>query len=156
MIFEKDLANRQLHVIREFKARIEKVWRAWTEAEQLDKWWGPKPWHVETKTMTFKPGGQWLYAMVGPAGEKHWSNASFTAVGANTFNYTCTFSDENGVTNLDFPAAYWHVAMKQDGAKTIVDVTVRFDDIAGLEKLIAMGFQTGFTMGLDQLEELLG
>jgi len=39
MIFEKDLEKKQLHVMREFKAPVEKVWRAWTEAEQLDKWW---------------------------------------------------------------------------------------------------------------------
>lgn len=156
MIFEKDLANKQLHVMREFKAPVEKVWRAWTEAEQLDKWWGPRPWNTETKTMDFKPGGQWLYAMVGPNGERHWSNVSFTAVATNTFDYTCTFCDENGITNPDFPASYWHVAMKQDGDKTIVNVTLRFDDVAGLEQLVAMGFQGGFTIGLNQLEELLG
>jgi len=156
MIFEKDLEKKQLHVMREFKAPVEKVWRAWTEAEQLDKWWGPKPWNTETKAMDFKPNGRWLYAMVGPAGERHWSNAVFTAVGTNTFDYTCTFSDENGVTNPDFPTVYWHITMEQRGDKTVVNVDVRFDDIAGLERLVAMGFQTGFTMGLNQLEELLG
>jgi uncharacterized protein YndB with AHSA1/START domain len=156
MTFEKDLANKQLLVTREFKAPIEKVWRAWTEAEQLDKWWGPRPWNAETKTMDFKPNGQWLYAMVGPAGEKHWSNVFFTAVGTNTFDYTCIFSDENGIANTDFPEVHWHVTMKQEGEKTIVNVTVRFDDLADLEKLVAMGFQGGFTMGLNQLEELLG
>lgn len=156
MIFEKDLANKQLLVTREFKAPVEKVWRAWTEAEQLDKWWGPRPWNAETKTMEFKTGGQWLYAMVSPAGEKHWSNVVFTAVGTDTFNYTCVFSDENGVANTEFPAVHWHVAMKRESEKTIVNVTVRFDDLDGLEKLVAMGFQGGFTMGLNQLEELLG
>jgi uncharacterized protein YndB with AHSA1/START domain len=106
--------------------------------------------------MDFKPGGQWLYCMVGPAGETHWSNIVFTAVGTNSFEATCTFSDENGLSTPGFPVAYWHVAMKQDGDKTVVTVTLGFDDVAGLEKLVAMGFEGGFAMGLNQLEELLG
>jgi len=151
----KDLVKKQLHVVREFKAPVEKVWRAWTEAELLDKWWGPRPWNAVTKTMDFKPGGQWLYSMVGPAGETHWSHVMFTAVGANTFDSTCVFSDENGVAAPGFPPMYWHVEMKQAGDKTIVNVTLTFDEITDLEQLVAMGFEGGFTIGLNQLEELL-
>ncbi|WP_184550574.1 SRPBCC family protein [Mucilaginibacter sp. FT3.2] len=156
MTFEKDLAKKQLHVVREFKAPVEKVWRAWTEAELLDKWWGPKPWNTVTKTMDFKPGGQWLYSMVGPNGEAHWSNVRFTAVGTHTFETICNFSDENGVPTPGFAPSQWHVAMKQEGDKTIVNVTLTFESETDLEKLVAMGFQGGFTMGLNQLEELLG
>jgi len=55
----KDLTNRKLNVTRAFSAPVEKVWRAWTEAEQLDKWWAPRPWKAITKTMDFTPGGFW-------------------------------------------------------------------------------------------------
>jgi len=154
IVINKDLANKKLHVIREFKAPVEKVWRAWTEAELLDKWWAPRPWNAVTKKMDFKPGGQWLYAMVGPEGEKHWSHVAFTVVGTYTFDATSNFSDENGVPT-GFAAGYWHVVMKQAGDKTIVNVTLTFDEVANLEQLVAMGFEGGFTMGLNQLEELL-
>lgn len=154
--FEKNLAKKQLHIVREFKAPIEKVWRAWTEAELLDKWWGPRPWNAVTKKMDFKTGGQWLYAMVGPEGETHWSNVVFTAVGTNTFDATSTFSDENGVPTPGLQAGNWHVVMKQTGDKTIVDVILSFNDEADLERMVAMGFEGGFTIGLNQLEELLG
>lgn len=154
--FEKDLAKKQLNVVREFKAPVDKVWRAWTEAELLDKWWGPKPWNAVTKIMDFKPGGQWLYSMVGPAGEVHWSHSSFIAVGTHTFEATSTFSDENGVPAPGFSPSKWNVAMKQEGDKTIVNVTLTFETEADLEKLVAMGFQGGFSIGLNQLEELLG
>lgn len=153
--FEKDLANKQLHVVREFNAPIEKVWRAWTEAEILDKWWGPRPWNAVTKIMDFKAGGQWLYAMVGPAGEKHWSHISFINIGDYTFDAKSTFSDENGTPSPDFNASNWHVTMKQDGDKTIVNITLTFAEVTDLETLVAMGFQGGFTIGLNQLDELL-
>jgi uncharacterized protein YndB with AHSA1/START domain len=154
--FEKDLAKKQLHVVREFKAPIAKVWSAWTQADLLDKWWGPRPWNAVTKTMDFKPGGQWLYSMVGPAGEVHWSNTNFISVGTNTFEATSFFSDENGLPAPGFSPSNWHVAMKQEGDKTIVNVTLTFGTEADLEQLVAMGFQGGFTIGLNQLEELLG
>lgn len=154
--FEKDLAKKQLHVVREFKAPVAKVWSAWTEAELLDKWWGPRPWNAVTKIMDFKSGGQWLYSMVGPGGEVHWSNVQFITVGTNTFEATSFFSDENGVQAPGFSPSNWYVAMKQEGDKTIVNVTLTFQSEADLEKLVAMGFQGGFTIGLNQLEELLG
>ena len=37
-LITKDLANKKLHVTREFGAPVEKVWKAWTESELLDKW----------------------------------------------------------------------------------------------------------------------
>lgn len=37
-VFEKDLAVKRIHVLREFNAPIEKVWRAWTEPALLEKW----------------------------------------------------------------------------------------------------------------------
>jgi uncharacterized protein YndB with AHSA1/START domain len=42
-VFEKDLSAKKIHVIREFNAPIEKVWKAWTDPDLLEKWWGPKP-----------------------------------------------------------------------------------------------------------------
>ena len=152
----KDLANRKIKVTRRFNAPVAKVWQAWTDPALLERWWGPKPWNAVTKTMDFKPGGQWLYSMVGPAGEVHWSHSSFIAVGTHTFEASSTFSDENGVPAPGFSPSKWNVAMKQEGDKTIVNVTLTFETEADLEKLVAMGFQGGFTIGLNQLDELLG
>jgi uncharacterized protein YndB with AHSA1/START domain len=68
----KDFKQKSITVSREFDAPLASVWRAYTETELLDQWWGPAPWHAETKTMNFVPGGYWLYAMVSPDGQKHW------------------------------------------------------------------------------------
>ncbi len=67
----KDLPKRKITVTRHFDASPELVWRAWTESELLDQWWAPQPWKAETKFLSFKVGGYWLYAMVGPDNSKH-------------------------------------------------------------------------------------
>ena len=64
--FIKDVTNKKVTVIRHFDAPVDHVWRAWTEVDLLDQWWAPKPWKAETKTMDFRSGGSWLYAMIGP------------------------------------------------------------------------------------------
>jgi uncharacterized protein YndB with AHSA1/START domain len=37
----KDLKAKTILVAREFDAPLSLVWRAYTESELLDKWWGP-------------------------------------------------------------------------------------------------------------------
>ena len=77
-IVDKD--NLSVKVERSYNAPLDLVWSAWTEAELLDKWWGPKPYHVETKSMDFSEGGTWLYAMVSPEGAKHWAIRKFLKI----------------------------------------------------------------------------
>jgi uncharacterized protein YndB with AHSA1/START domain len=153
----KDIANKTMHIVREFKAPRQKVWSAWTEGDKLDKWWGPRPWNAKTKTMDFKDGGYWLYAMVSPEGEKHWSICTYSDIDTpNGFKWGCKFCDEDGKPVDNFPASYWLVEMKDNNGGTSVNVTITFDDTTDMEQLVKMGFEGGFTMGLNQLEELLG
>src|SRR3569833_1988898 len=96
-VFEKDLSSKKNQEERQFNAPIEKVWKAWTDPDILEKWWGPKPWVAKTKTMDFTIGGAWLYAMEGPEGQKHWSYVTFTAIEPEArFAADSLFSDENG------------------------------------------------------------
>ena len=46
--FEADSTGKKIHIVREFNAPVEKIWKAWTDPEILDKWWGPKPSKIET------------------------------------------------------------------------------------------------------------
>jgi uncharacterized protein YndB with AHSA1/START domain len=149
-------SGNKLIVTRSFDAPVEKVWRAWTESRLLDDWWAPKPWKTETKSMQLKEGGQWLYSMVGPAGERHWSKVDFkTVVPQKKLASVCVFCDENGNTAAGTFPMYWLVEFRSQDAGTAITVELTFDNEADLEKIVAMGFKEGFTMGLGNLEELL-
>ena len=67
--FTVDKATSTIYVTREFAADLDLVWDAFTKAEILDQWMGPKPYKVQTKEMDFREGGRWLYAMVSPENE---------------------------------------------------------------------------------------
>ena len=154
--FKVNKENKTIAIQREFDADTKLVWSAWTTAELLDQWWGPKPWRAETKEIDFREGGHWLYAMVGPEGEKHWSKAEYIKIAdEKSFTAKDGFCDENGVMNPDFPQNLWENRFSLQQGKTLVSVLLTFDSLDDLEKTIEMGFQEGFTMGLNQLDEVL-
>lgn len=148
--------SKTIHVKREFDTNLDLIWQAWTKAELLDQWWGPKPWKAETKTMEFRKGGFWHYAMVGPGGEKHWSKANYlNVIPKKFFTAKDGFCDESGVMNPSFAQSFWKTSFISKENKVQVDITITFDTRADLEETIDMGFKEGFTMGLNQLNELL-
>ncbi len=154
--FSVNKENKNIHIKREFDADLELVWKAWTAAELLDQWWGPKPWRAETKTMDFREGGFWHYAMVGPEGEKHWSKASYITIEKEkSFTAKDGFCDENGTMDPAFPQNLWENNFIPKENKVQVDMILTFDTLDDLNVTIEMGFEEGITMGLDQLDELL-
>ena len=155
-VITKDLANKKLHITREFAAPVDKVWKAWTDSTILDKWWAPRPWKAETKIMNFSPGGTWLYAMAGPNGEQHWSRIGFETITPETgFTYTCNFCDEDGNVDDNAPAMHWALKFMPTATGSKVEVDLSFDNEADIKKIIEMGFEGGFTMALGNLDELL-
>lgn len=154
--FSVNQEDKTIRIKREFNAGLPLVWKAWTTAEMLDQWWGPRPWKAETKTMDFREGGYWHYAMVGPNGEKHWSKASYLAITPEkSFTAKDGFCDENGVMSSEFPQNLWENSFSQKEDRVLVDILLTFDTLLDLEKTIEMGFKEGFTMGLQQLDDLL-
>ena len=156
MVISKDLQNKRLTVVREFEAPLELVWNAWTKSEQLDKWWAPKPFRAETKSMDFREGGFWLYCMVGPEGIAAWCRVDYQSIEPmKRIVDTDVFCDEQGVRNLAFPAMDWNKEFSEADGVTTVHVVLSFEKEADMEMIIQMGFQEGFTAGLQNLEELL-
>ena len=153
--FSIDKENNVVKVKREFAVPISKVWSAWTEGELLDQWWAPKPWKSKTKSMDFKVGGRRLYAMVGPEGEEHWALADFTAISPKTnFEFIDAFCDQDGSINKDLPRSDWNVDFIESGNTTMVQVTIKHQNLSDLETLIEMGFKEGFTIALDGLANI--
>jgi len=156
MNFSVDKENSKIKVQREFAASRDRVWAAFTQSDILDQWWAPKPWKSETKFQDFSEGGRWLYAMVGPEGEKHWSFADYQKIDAkNSFSVKDGFCNENGKLNKEWPQSTWHNSFTDQDEHTVVDMEITFPSLHDLEKTIEMGFREGFTMGLGNLDEWL-
>ncbi len=153
--FTVNQSNKTVRVTREFAADKNKVWSAWTEKEILDQWWAPNPWKADTKSMDFREGGKWIYAMRGPEGEEHWSLAQYISIQPkNYFKAMDAFCDSEGNINEDFPQARWDVSFQEKNENTLVIIQLNFETLEDLEKLVEMGFKEGFTMAMENLDEI--
>ena len=156
MNFNVDRSSGTLMVTREFNAPVENVWAAWTQSELLDQWWAPKPWKARTKTMDFREGGYWLYAMVGPDGTEHWGRNDYESITPlKSFTARDSFCDENGKINTELPGAFWKNTFRESSGITTVTILSKYDSPEDLEKVLEMGMQEGFTAALSNLDELL-
>lgn len=156
MNFSVDKENRKIKVEREFAAPVSKVWAAWTESHLLDQWWAPKPWKARTKTMDFREGGHWLYAMVGPDGSAHWSRADFKAIiPLKSYTGLDAFCDEAGHVDQTFPRSSWTNRFTGKDEGTLVSIEIDYEKPEDLEKIMEMGFKEGFTAAMENLDELL-
>jgi len=157
MKFSVDKENNKIKVKREFAAPVAKVWAAWTEGHLLDQWWAPKPWQAKTKSMDFRAGGHWLYAMVGPDGTETWCRADYkSVVPMRSFTGLDAFCDINGNIDKSFPQPFWTVQFQEESGSTVVNIDLTFNTLADLEKYIELGFREGFTAALENLDVLLG
>lgn len=151
--FSVNKENNTIEVTRAFAANLDLVWAAWTTPEILDQWWAPKPYKTETKSMDFKNGGHWLYAMVSPEGEKHWCRADYKQVQPlKSYSGLDAFCDENGEINEIFPRSLWTNTFVVNGESTTVNIRIQYDSLADLESIIQLGFKEGFTMALGNLD----
>lgn len=154
--FTLDKETSTVFVKKEFAAKADLVWDAYTKPELLDQWWAPKPWLSKTKSMEFKEGGRRIYAMCGPEGEEHWALADFTSISPKTnFKFLDAFCDENGNLNDEMPRSNWDVDFVDNGNTTVVHIAIKHKTLADLETIISFGFKEGFTMALNNLDEII-
>ncbi len=110
--------SNELKLIRVFDAPVQAVWDAWTDLEQVARWWGPRGFTITTHRKDLRPGGIWDYTMHGPDGTDYPNFTTYHEVvererlvydhGAAgdgqppLFRVTALFSEKDGKTTLDF------------------------------------------------------
>ena len=156
--FTVDKATATIYITREFAADIDVVWDAWTKADMLDKWMGPKPWRVQTKEMDFREGGRWIYTMLSPENVPHgWSLVEFIKIQPkSSFTTRNSFCDENGnAVNTGFTSSLTTNSFKASDGRTTVQIVKKMASLAELEKFLTIGFKEGMNVVMNNLDEYL-
>jgi uncharacterized protein YndB with AHSA1/START domain len=77
-----DEKERQLMLERKMPFARELVWKAMTDPEHVNRWWGPDGFRNEGVTMDFRVGGAWIFEMVGPDGVRYPNQSVFKEITA--------------------------------------------------------------------------
>jgi len=89
----------ELVITRVLNAPRELVFKMWTEAEHVVRWWGPKGFEPLIKKLEFKPGGEFHYGMKGANGLEIWGKFIYRdIVEPEKIVYVNCFCDEDGNT----------------------------------------------------------
>ena len=154
--FIADKVKNTLTVRREFMAERQLVWDCYTKSELLNQWFSPKPLVTKTKSMDFREGGHWHYAMVEPNGTEYWGLTEYQKINPIDY-YTAldAFSNADGEINKDLPRAEWRVTFTDKGENALVETIVTYKSLSDLETVIQMGMEQGMKATLEKLDELL-
>jgi uncharacterized protein YndB with AHSA1/START domain len=92
-------ARNEFTISRVFNAPRELVFQAFTQAEHLKHWWGPKGVVIKVYKLEVKPRGIFHYSMTNPDGSLLWGKFTFREIVVpERIVFLNAFSDENANT----------------------------------------------------------
>ena len=74
----------ELVTSRIFPASRELVFRAWSSAEHVKRWFCPSQYSIPEAQIEFRVGGAFNVCMQSPQGQRHWTRGKFTEIVANS------------------------------------------------------------------------
>ena len=154
-------------IMRIFDAPREHVWRAWTEADRLGKWWGPKGFDIVSVKLDLRPGGIFHYCLKSPQGQEMWGKFVFREiVPQERLVFVVSFSDaEEGLTrhpmSADWPLTMLSTVTFADtgtGKTTVTVKAVAYEATEAERKTFEASkdsMKAGWTGTFDRLDDYL-
>ena len=143
-----------LKISRVFHARPETVFRAWTTAEHVKRWFSPATYTVPDAKVDARVGGAFEVCMRSPSGEEHWSRGVFAEFRPIT-RLVIDMHADDGAGRALF-RAYTEVDFSEALAGTRVDITQTYTFFdPGMAAPMVAGAAEGWRTTLDKLEHLV-
>jgi uncharacterized protein YndB with AHSA1/START domain len=153
---EKDTEALHFRLVAEFDAGVDRVWQIWSDAKQLQRWWGPPTWPATFETYEFHEGGRAAYYMTGPEGERARGWWRITDIEAPTrLAFVDGFADENGDPVPDLGETTATITLEDLGGRTRMTMTTAFQSVEQLDRMVEMGMEEGIREALGQVDTLL-
>lgn len=144
----------KITITREFDAPVQLVWEAWTMAENIAKWWGPKGYTTVVKAHDFKPDGRWEYIMVDDKDGKEYPAVGLFKDIIPFKKITSTeIADEAQVIHgINMPRVLLFSTVFEDlGGRTKITLEYNYPTFADKDKHVQMGVEGGWNTSLDKL-----
>jgi uncharacterized protein YndB with AHSA1/START domain len=111
---------REIVITRDYDRPREAVFKAWTNAEQLKRWWAPAGCTTPFYTVDLRPGGKFHYCMRLPDGRDIWGLGIYREIVVpERIVYVDSFADAGG---NPVPPAHYGMSAGHP-AETLVTVT---------------------------------
>ena len=147
----KDAAQLTLTVVGDYPVPQKRLWDAFADPRQLERFWGPPTWPAIFTRHNMKVGGRAEYFLTGPKGEKWSGSWKFTAV-----NPISSFEAQDGEDNAEdenMPSSMKFTFETTPTGSRMTCVT-QFSSVEAMEK-VAMGMEEGLRAAMPQLDAVV-
>lgn len=139
-------------ITNDFDAPLEKVFKAYTDADAVKKWWGGRTYKTIIDTYEPTAGGSWRFVQKGPDGQDYGFHGVFHEVAPNE-RITWTFEFE-GMPEKGHACMETTYFTEEDGKTKVRTVSV-FQSIEDRDGMVESGMEKGLREGMDVLTELV-
>lgn len=153
---EKDLDALTMTIVADFAASRTRLWEAYTDPRQIEKFWGPEGWPATFTRHDVYPGGRSAYVMRGPDGQESAGFWEFLNVDpGHSFEVRDGFADADGNENTDMPSMRMVFVFEDTEGGSRLVTTTYFGSLDQLEQLLGMGMEEGTASAMSQIDDVL-
>lgn len=143
-------------VVAEFPVAIKRLWDAYADPRQLERFWGPPEWPATFTRHDLFPGGRSHYWMTGPDGTRSCGYWEFLSVDpGRSFEVTDGFADERWVPSTEMPNMRMRLDFDETAEGSRVTTTTWFNSAADYQQLIDMAMEEGMAAAMGQIDGVL-
>ncbi len=168
-ISDRNAISSLFEINRVLNAPLDQVWKAWSEEDQLARWWGPKGCSLEISLLEFRAGGFFHYGMTREKTPVTWGRFNYREIIPHErIVWLNSFANEKcGITRAPFsdlcPLEIENsVAFEKTEGQTRLTLRAKpfgasAEEVKYFAELCSSGsLEKGFGGTLDQLAEHLG
>ncbi len=145
-----------LTMIGEYDVPVERLWQAWSDPRQLERFWGPPTWPATFTRHDMVTGGRSEYFMTGPDGTTSAGYWIFESVDPGRgFTIVDGFANEDGSSNDELPGTRTVFSFESTETGSRYTAVTSFADLESMEQLVEMGMIEGVRLAQGQIDDVL-
>jgi uncharacterized protein YndB with AHSA1/START domain len=146
--------DEQIVITREFDAPKHLVYRAYTEADLVKRWWSGKRGEMKSAEIDLRVGGTWRYAMDASSGDFEVAfHGEFREIVENERIVTTEIFEGAPPPATDDDAVVNIVTFTETDGRTTLEIVVQCPTREIRDIIIDSGMEAGMQEGMDLLEE---
>lgn len=152
----KDPEKLTMTVVAQFAAPVPRVWAAYADPRQLERFWGPPTWPAKFTRHDFRVGGRSEYTMTGPNGEQSSGFFEFISIDEpHSFEVLDGFLGPDGKQAEGMPTMTMKFTFEPHAGGTRMVTVTTFPSLAALEQVLGMGMEEGLKAAMGQIDGVL-
>lgn len=151
-----DVEDLTLSVVGEYPVPVERLWEAWSDPRQVERFWGPETWPATFTRHDMAVGGRSEYYMTGPDGSTAHGWWRFLEIEPRRrIEIEDGFADEDGRPDDGMPTMRMVFTFEPTADGSRFASVTRFPSLEAMERVLEMGMVEGLRSAMGKMDDVL-